>query len=53
MITVSGLSPPSRLWMASRMNSESRNVPGTTKPPMPITWSLTTLSQVAPRWRPK
>jgi len=33
------------------MNSESRNVPGTTTPPRPITWSLTTFSQVAPLCR--
>ena len=44
---------PSRLWTASRMNSEPRSVPGTTTPPMPITWSLMTFSHVAPRRRPK
>lgn len=33
------------------MNSESRSVPGTTTPPTPITWSLMTLSQVAPLCR--
>ncbi|GAA3369918.1 hypothetical protein GCM10020367_14480 [Streptomyces sannanensis] len=31
------------------MNSESRNVPGTTTPPSPIIWSFTTFS----RWRPE
>lgn len=48
VMTVSGFGPPSRAWMASRMNSESRSVPGTTTPPRPITWSLITFNQVAP-----
>ena len=34
--------------LASRMNSESGMVPGTSSPPRPITRSDTTASQVAP-----
>ena len=37
--------------MASRMNSESRSVPGTSRPPSPITLSETVFSQVDPRGR--
>ncbi len=35
VMTVSGFGPPSRAWMVSRMNSESRSVPGTTTPAEP------------------
>jgi hypothetical protein len=46
--TISGFTPPSRFSSASRMNRESRGVPGTTICPIPITWSLIALSQVMP-----
>ena len=53
MATTSGFGLASRLSRVSRMNSESRGVPGTTICPMPATWSLTALSQVMPRLQPK
>src|SRR5256885_16022992 len=48
VMTCSGRSGTSRLWIASRMYSESRTVPGTTIPPSPMILSEMTLSQVAP-----
>lgn len=46
--TISGFTPPSRFSRASRMNRESRGVPGTTIRPIPMTWSLIAFSQVMP-----
>lgn len=37
--------------MASKMNSESRKVPGTSSPPRPITLSETVFNQVEPLGR--
>lgn len=48
MATISGFTPPSRFSSASRMNMESRGVPGTTICPMPMTWLLMAFSHVMP-----
>jgi hypothetical protein len=51
VMTVSGFGAAVAGMDGVRMNSESRSVPGTTTPPSPMTWPLTTFSQVAPLCR--
>jgi len=53
MSVITTLGALSVVAVVDRVEDEhgARSVPGTTSAPIPITWSLTTLTRMAPRWR--